>query len=45
MEAKQYVTKQWMDHWRSQRGNKKIAGDKWKQKHNSVNLWDTAKAV
>ena len=24
MEAKQYVTKQPMDHWRNQRGNKKI---------------------
>ena len=23
-----------MDHWRNQRGNKKIPVDKWKQKHN-----------
>ena len=24
-----------MDHWRNQRGNKKIPRDKWKQKHNN----------
>ena len=23
-----------MDHWKNQRANKKIPGDKWKQKHN-----------
>ena len=28
MEAKQYATKQPMNHWRNQRGNKKIPGDK-----------------
>ena len=33
MEAKQYTTKQLMDHWRNQRGNKKIPRDKQKQKH------------
>ena len=32
MEAKQYVTKQPMDHWRNQRGNQKIPRNKWKQK-------------
>ena len=31
MEAKQYATKQPMDHWRNQRGNKKLPRDKWKQ--------------
>ena len=34
LEAKQYATKQPMDHWGNQRINKKIPGDKWKQKHN-----------
>ena len=34
VEAKQYATKQPMDHWRNHRGNKKIPRDKWKQKHN-----------
>ena len=33
MEAKQYVTKQSMDHWRNQRGNQKIPTDKWQQIH------------
>ena len=32
MEAKQYVTKQPMDHWR----NQKIPGDKWQQKHDNL---------
>ena len=32
MEAKQYVTKQPMDHWINRRRNKNIPGDKWKQK-------------
>ena len=32
MEAKQYVTKQPMDHWRNQRGNQKIPTDKWQWK-------------
>ena len=34
MEAKQYVTKQPMDHWRNQRGNQKIPRGKWQWKHN-----------
>ena len=33
MEAKQYPIKQPMDHWRNQRGNQKIPGDKRKWKH------------
>ena len=34
VEAKQYATKQPMDHWRNQKGNlKKIPRDKWKWKH------------
>ena len=33
MEAKQYATKWPMDHWRNQRGSKKIPRDKWKQKY------------
>ena len=32
MEAKQCATKQPVDHWEKQKGNK-IPGDKWKQKH------------
>ena len=34
VEAKQYATKQPMDHWINQRWNKKIPRDKWKWKHN-----------
>ena len=45
VEAKQYATKKPMDHWRNQRGNFKIPGDKWKWKTMTQNLWDTAKAV
>ena len=33
MEAKQYATKQPMDHWRNQTGNLKIPRDKWQWKH------------
>ena len=33
MEAKQYTTKQPRDHWRSQKGNKKIPRNKWQWKH------------
>ena len=33
MAAKQYATKQPVDHWRNQRGNQKIPKDKWKWKH------------
>ena len=33
MEAKKYATKQPMNHWRNQRGNLKIPGDKWKWNH------------
>ena len=33
MEAKQYVTKQPMDHWRNQRGNWKIPREKLKRKN------------
>ena len=39
-EAKQFATKQPMDHQRNQRGNKKLPTDKWKQ-----NLWGAAKEV
>ena len=35
MEAKQYVTKQLMHHWRNQRGNQKTPRDRWKQKHDN----------
>ena len=35
MEAKQYVTKQPMDHWRKQRGNQKIPRGKWQAKHDN----------
>ena len=33
MGAKQYATKQPMDHWRNQKGNKKTPRVKWKQTH------------
>ena len=45
MEAEQYATKQPMDHWRNQRGNKKIPRDKLKQKKMIQNLWEAAKGV
>ena len=46
LEAKQYTIKQAIGHWKNQRGNKKVPGDKWKQKNNDFqNLWDTEKAV
>ena len=38
MEAKEYATKQPMDHRRNQRGNQKIPRDKWKQKHKDPKL-------
>ena len=34
MKAKQYVTKQPMNHWRKRR-NQKIPRDKWQEKHDS----------
>ena len=43
VEAKQYATKQPMDHWRNQRGNQKIPGDKWKQNMTIQTLQDAAK--
>ena len=36
MEAKQYANKQPMNHWRNQRGNRKIPRDNWKQKHDDL---------
>ena len=33
MEAKQYDTKQPIDHWRNQGGNLTLPGDKWQWKH------------
>ena len=36
MEAKLYATKQPVDHWRNQRGNKKISRHKWKWRHNDL---------
>ena len=35
MEAKQYATKQPMDHWRNQRENQNIPRDKWKLKNDN----------
>ena len=29
LEAKQYATEKWINHWRNQRGNQKIFRDKW----------------
>ena len=41
MEAKQYATKQPMDHWRNQTGNQKIPWDKWtwKQEYPKAMAW------
>ena len=33
MKTKQYAAKQSMGHWKNQRGNQKISGDKWKCLH------------
>ena len=33
MEVEQYTTKEPRDHWRNQRGNKKIPRNKWQCKH------------
>ena len=35
VKAKQYATKQPMDQWRNQRGNKKLPRDRWKRKYDS----------
>ena len=45
VEAKLNATEQEIGHWRNQRGNKKIPGDKWKWKHNDWNLCHRARAV
>ena len=46
MEAKQYVTKQPMDHWRNQRGNlKKNLETNDNENLTTQKLWDAAKAV
>ena len=45
METRQYATKQTMDHWRNQKGNKKIPKSKWWQRHNNPKPMDAAKAV
>ena len=44
MESKQYVTKQWMDHWKNQRGNKNLPRQM-TMKTSFQSLWNTAKAV
>ena len=43
MEAKQYVTKQPMDHWRNQRGNQKYLETNENENTMIQNLWDAAK--
>ena len=45
MEAKQYDTKQPMDHWKNQRGNQKLTRDKWKQKHDNPKSMGCTKRV
>ena len=46
MEAKQYVTKLPMDHWRNQRENfKNYIETNDNENTTDENLWDTAKAV
>ena len=45
MEAKQYATKQPMDHWRNQRRNKKYLETTENESTRVQNLWDAAKAV
>ena len=44
MEAKQYATKQPMNNWRNQRGNKKYLETNEDENTTSQNLWDAAKA-
>ena len=45
MEAKHYVTKQPMDHWRNQRGNQKIPREKWNKKHDDTNPMGPSKST
>ena len=45
MEAKWYITKYAIDHWRNQRGNKKIQRNKWKWKHNDPKLMGLSKSI
>ena len=45
VEPKQYTTKQPMNHWRNQRRNLKIPGEKWKCKHNNLKSMNAAEAV
>ena len=45
MEAKQYATKQPVNHWGNQRGNQKIPRDKWKLKHDDPKPMRHSKSV
>ena len=45
MKAKQYATKQPMDHWRNQRGNKKCLKANENESMTIQNLLDAAKAI
>ena len=41
--SKQHVTKQPVDHWRNQRGNRYLETNE--KENNNSNLWDTAKLI
>ena len=45
MQAKQYATKQQMDHWRNQRVNKKYLETNENKSTVTQNLWDATKAI
>ena len=45
VEYEQHATKQSMSHWRTQRGNQKIPGDKWKWKHNDPESMECSKNI
>ena len=45
MAAKQYATKQPLDHWKNQKGNKKYLKTNEDENIMVQNLWRTAKAV
>ena len=45
VKAKQYATKQPMDHWSNQRGNKKCLKTNEDESMTIQNLWDAAKAI
>ena len=45
MGAKQYASKQQMDHWRNQKGNQKIHRNKWQWKHDDPKPMGCSKTI